>query len=203
MASKTSICNKALRKLGEPAVLDIETDDRTSASICNASFEDVLTEVLREHPWNFAVTRAALNKDAGTPLYEFSSQYVLPTTPPILRLLCVENNIDYSLEGGFLFTNTTENTINIKYLAFIDNVSKFDSSFVEALAARLAWEIAYAVTGKPERVQALQQEYIQTLRLAKENDAQENTITPIDESRWSLGRFRSSSRITTNIDVDA
>jgi hypothetical protein len=68
MVSKTSICNKALRKLGSKPVMNVDTDTSRQATLCKSAYDDILDEVLREHNWNFAVTRQALNKDGSMAL---------------------------------------------------------------------------------------------------------------------------------------
>jgi len=110
--SKTSICNKALRKLGAKALINIDTDTSPEATLCKASYDTVLLEVLRMHNWNFAIFRQSLNLDAsGTPVFQYTNRFILPTIPIFIKLLSVENDIDFKLENNFLVTN--EPTVNI------------------------------------------------------------------------------------------
>ncbi len=191
MVSKTSICNKTLRKLGAKPVINVDTDTSRQATLCKSAYDDVLDEVLREHNWNFAVTRQALNKDAsGSPLYEFSNRFILPTLPKFIKLISIENNPDYRLESGFILANAEE--LNIRYVARITDTNRYDSMFIEVLSARLAAEIAFALTSDATGktlTQKMQQEYLLALSRARDIDFQEDNQKAITNSQWNDSRF--------------
>ena len=81
MASKTSICNKALRRLGiSQTILNVDTDSTTQSSILKSSYDEVLESVLRMHNWSFATFRQSLNINTSkNTVYGFKNAYVLPT----------------------------------------------------------------------------------------------------------------------------
>ena len=59
MASVIDICNKALDKLGQNPIISL-TDGNKAANLCTRNWPLVRDQVLREHPWNFAMKRAIL-----------------------------------------------------------------------------------------------------------------------------------------------
>lgn len=180
--SKTSICNKALRKLGANPLMNVDTDNTKPATLCKASYDDVLQEVLRMHNWNFAVFRQSLVLDAsGSPIYEFSNRFILPTIPIFIRLLSVENNIEFRLENNFLLTN--ESAVNIRFIGKETDPNKYDSLFIECFAARLAYEIGYSVTSDETRIARTKQDLVESLSLARERDnLEDNDVAETSDS---------------------
>lgn len=62
----------------------------------------------------------------------------------------------------------------IDYIADIDKPALFDSMFIDALALRLAAELAKPLTGDNSKRQAMLQEYFLALDAAKVDDAKES-----------------------------
>lgn len=59
-SSKIDIANIALNKLGQRAITSFTQSGSTQAAAINRVYEDILKEVLSEHPWSFAQKRVAL-----------------------------------------------------------------------------------------------------------------------------------------------
>lgn len=66
--TKLQICNKALRLLGLQAITQthLDNDSNEQARILNDIYTSVRDEVLKVHPWNFAIKRAELTELGGT-----------------------------------------------------------------------------------------------------------------------------------------
>ena len=180
MTSKTSICNKALIKVGVDPVINIDTDTSPRATRCKAAYDDALEEVLRMHNWNFAVFRQALNRDTSfTPAYGYTNAFVLPTIPKLVKIIEAQNNIDYKIENGFLLTN--EASASIRFVGRETDTTKYDSLFVEILALRIAVEIGFKLTGNTQLMLILEEKYQQMLSFARNRDFiednQESEIT--------------------------
>lgn len=186
MTSKTSICNKSLRKIGVSTVINIDTDTSPQATACRAVYDDILLEVLREHEWNFAIFRKDLAQDVITPVYEYSYRFVLPTYPIIVRLLDVYNNEDYKIENGYLLTNET--TAKIKYVGKETDPNKYDSLFIEAFSLRIAQEVCFQLTGDKALSSSMYELYSLALQNAKDKNYQEDNLTPITGSRYNDAR---------------
>jgi len=186
MTSKTSICNKSLRKIGVSTVINIDTDTSPQATACRAVYDDILLEVLREHEWNFAIFRKDLAQDITTPVYEYSYRFVLPTYPIIVRLLDVYNNEDYKIENGYLLTNET--TAKIKYVGKETDPNKYDSLFIEAFSLRIAQEVCFQLTGDKALSSSMYELYSLALQNAKDKNYQEDNLTPITGSRYNDAR---------------
>ncbi len=57
--SDVEICNSALQKLGAETITTL-ADNSRRASLCNRQYDKIRKKLLRAHPWNFAIKRAAL-----------------------------------------------------------------------------------------------------------------------------------------------
>ena len=176
MATEVSICANALRRLGDDPIVSL-TDDTERARLCNAFYSEARDEVLRSHPWNFAITRQQLSQLSATPLYQYSYQYALPTDPFCLRVLEMEYS-DYvfkieHLAGTGRVLLTDEGTAKIIYIARITDTAQFDSLFIDTLTAKLSVDLAYPVTGSVQLQQNMQKLFESKLRESRSVDGQE------------------------------
>lgn len=196
MTSKTSICNKALVKIGVDPVINIDTDTSPRATRCKAAYDDALEEVLRLHNWNFAIFRQTLNQDTSrTPAYGYTKSYVLPTIPKIIRIIEEKDNIDYKIENNFLLTN--EASVSIRFVGRETDTTKYDSLFIEILALRIATEIGFKLTGNVQLIQLLEQKYQQMMSFARNRDFIEDNQKPLLVSSFNESRLVSYDKIET------
>ena len=192
MASKTEIANRALAKLGQPRVANIETDNSKAPKALNEMYDQVRDALLAEYPWNFALTRAQLAKDATSPAWDWANAYTVPSD--FLSLVEVKNNPAYSLERGKILTNQGA-PIYILYVARIDDAGEFDALFVEAFASRLALEGVELIVESNTKKQLLMREYQDALKVAFMSDAIQNQPVIRAESEWLLARNSYSDEI--------
>ena len=179
MATEVSICSNALRRLGDSPITTL-SDNTERARLCNAFYGEARDAVLRSHPWNFAITRAALAQLSSTPAYGYSYQYSLPTDPYCLRVLEMEYT-DYKFkiensatEGRVLLTDESE--AKILYVAKVTDPTKFDAMFTDTLTAKLAVDLAYPVTNSVQFQAQMQKLYQLKLSEARSIDGQEGFI---------------------------
>ena len=187
--SQTEICNIALNMLGADRITAI-TDESANARRLNDIYEEVLFDVLREHPWNFAIQRAQLARLGSNPLFEYDCQFQLPND--CLRVISASDSSgyaitdnDYKIEGRALLCDET--TIYIKYIAKITDPTQYDTQFIYLFATRLAAETAYAITNNKATADLLMQLYTARLEKAKASDAQESSsIETQDLDLWTI-----------------
>jgi hypothetical protein len=157
MTSKTELCNLALLKLGKARVQDIDTDPSQQATDLKLAYDFTLNQILDEAQWSFAVRRQALNKLTETPLYQWNYKFALPTNPEYIKLISIENDPLYSIEGKYILTN--EDNIKITYIARITDPSEYTTGFKNAFVLLLASKICYNLTGSDSREKQLLSEY--------------------------------------------
>jgi hypothetical protein len=193
MADYVTAANKALSLLGENDQLRDPDDDSAPARTVRAVWDTVRKEVLRDHPWNFAIRRTRLTADASWSGIGFAYAFPLPSAPAeCLRLLEIlepaTRSDDYALEGGKILCDDL-GPIAIRYVADVEDVSRWDPLFVDAFAAKLAFQICDRITGDLSRQSAMEAVYRRALSKAKGVDAKENPPVPFEDSSWVTARY--------------
>jgi len=188
--TETSICNSALAKLGAKRIASLDEDSK-EARLCKEQYSKLRNEVLRSHPWNFAIKRAALALDTASPAYGFDNYFVLPSD--FLRILDTEYlNEKYKIEnnGGNRRIATDAATINARYIAEVTTTALFSADFAEVLAWRIAADLAYAIVQSRGVAQDIFASYQWHLRNARSYDAQEGSPDSFIADTWITSRSR-------------
>lgn len=188
MASETDICNIALSNLGERPIA-IRTDQNQRARACDNRFNDVRDLVLRSHVWNCALRREGpMPSSATAPKWGYDYAYPIPAE--MLRLISVkENEYPFKIEGDNIVTNST--TLHILYIERVTDTTKYDALLIQAIALRLATEIAQDITGKTQLKEALMRKYREVMSEARSADAAEGTPQKIESDLWLESRYTS------------
>jgi len=186
MSSVVDICNRALDKLGHGAITSL-TDGTKASDLCNRTWDIVRDQVLRDHPWNFAVVRTITAPSATAPSWGFTYQHPVPSD--FLRLLEVRDMSagEYQVESNQILAD--DDTLYIRYIARITDPVQFDSLFVDAVSSRLAYELCEALTQSNTKRNILWEEYTDGLTRAKRADAQENPPMVLEEDDWVNVRY--------------
>lgn len=147
-ASETTICNLALGKLGARRIIALD-EESVEARACLLHYAETRDEVLRHHPWNFAMKREVLTQLATPPKFGWMFAYELPTD--CLRVFEMNGahwggrKRPWEVEGRALLINDEQAWI--RYISRVTDCNLFDSIFVDALATKLASKIARPLTG--------------------------------------------------------
>lgn len=199
MASKVDICNRALTKLGAQRILSL-SDDLKPARECNSAFDIVRDAELRNHTWSFSKTRASLAALAAAPAWGFSRQFQLPNDclrvvrvgeyypGPVLDDYVNSNTADYAIEGRRILTDY-DAPLKILYIARVTDATQYDSAFIEALACRLAMELAEPLTQSNTKRELAQSEYRSALLDAVRANAIELPPEQTQDDAWNLARL--------------
>jgi len=180
MASSTDICNLALAYVGSKSIINLNDDDKR-ARLCKQLYPICRDELLRSHPWNFAIEEKDLAQLTSKPKCGFTRKFALPAD--FLRLIQLQSRyIDYRLEGGEIHTD--EKAITIKYIAIIEDSERFDSAFTVTLSYRIAKDLAFALADDSNLHNLMTDQYRRALANARSMDAQENPATVIYADEW-------------------
>ena len=173
MASDVDICNSALNMIGASNIISL-TEDSRAARVCNQRYTSVRDAVFRAHPWNCLIKRAEIAADATTPAFEFEYQHTLPNDPYCLRVLRPQDtDTVFRVEGRKVLTNTTP--FKFIFVSRVTDPNEYDQLLIEALAARLAADISYALVNSAALTQSLSAMYDAKLSEARFVDATEGT----------------------------
>lgn len=184
--SKTFICNRALSKLGEPRVTDIDNDSSPPAQTLSEMYDNVRDAVLQSYPWGFALMLTHIAKDGTAPDWDYDNRYLLPTD--CLALVEIKNNPDYRIRGKYIHTDEGS-PLYILYTARITDAAKYPPMFIEALAARLAYESAERITQSNTKKEAAAQDYQFAISAAYASEAIQNPPQPLPEDAWLDARL--------------
>lgn len=149
MASKIDVFNMALGHVGISTTVADELERSPERVICTR-YWDTCRDALfsyKDMPWNFAVTRVTL-ADIGDPPFGWGYRYRYPNDcinalgivgatgrvePPEAR---VKFEVQYEADGRVILTDVEEAVL--VYVKRINEVERWPSAFVEAMAYRLA-----------------------------------------------------------------
>lgn len=187
-SSVVQICNLALSWLGGDLIISLD-DETVEAKLCKANYEPLRDAVLEEREWTFAVVRKELAALQSVPLYGFDKAFQIP--PATLRVLQIsrggdsveagadnsryntgqgrEERIDWLREGSTVVANNAERVF-ARLLTRVTDTTKFSAAFDQALAARIAMDIALPLTNSDKMQQSMTAMYGQKLRIAAGTD---------------------------------
>lgn len=186
MSSVVDVCNKALDKLGAGSITSL-TDGNKVANLCSRNWPLIRDQVLRDHPWNFAVARATLAPSATAPEWGFAYIHSFPTN--LVKLLEVKDltSESYEVEGRSILAD--DDVLYIRYIYRVEDPTLYDNLFIDAVSTRLAFELCEGLTQSNTKKEALWAEYLDSLNRAKRSDAVENPTTGFEEDDWITARL--------------
>lgn len=179
--SVIAICNRAL-DFCRAAPISALTDASEAARLCSRNYTASRDAVLHAYPWNAALRRASLPALAEPPAWGYTRQYELPQD--CLRIHRIADNPAYAREGRRLLTDAAA-PLYLLYIARIEDPSTFDPLLVEAIAARLAYDIGGKLIESSSAEASLLERYQRILVEARQIDAQEGTPEAVEaQSGW-------------------
>ena len=199
MASDVDIANRALTKLGAARIGAFNEQNKQARAV-ESMFDIVRDAELRAHIWAFSVKRDTLTVDTNSPDWGFNFQYVIPTD--CLRIIQVNefypgpdmsdyrnmSTAEYQIEGGFILSHEADD-LKVRYISQVTDTTKWDSTFVEAFACKLAVELAEDLTQSNTKRQLAWDEYKQALTTAIRSGAIEQQHTDMPDDSWMLSRI--------------
>lgn len=177
--SSIEIVNYSLSLIGQKAITSFDDGSRASNE-ANLKYPLVRDMLLRQHEYSFATKRLKLVKDAVQPAFGYTEQFIMPMSDFIRALSFTERAQNrgtydhpgrFEIEGDRLLTDHSE--VFLRYTFRNENVTQYPADFVSALAATLAMEYSFAITGSQAvfaNLAALADRYI---RRARSTDSKE------------------------------
>lgn len=179
-------CNSALQRVGATTILSL-SDNSPEARACSVAYDSNRRDELRKHTWNFAVKRVVLAPDATEPAFDFKYAFTLPSD--CLRVLRPATaDLDWQIEGRKILTNDST-TLNLRYIADIEDCAQWDASFYNVVAAALAVDIVERLTQSNVKKQNLEKDYDDSVKMARRVDAFEGGPEDAPEDDWWIARL--------------
>ena len=147
------ICNQAIGWLGGNRITSLD-DGTTEANLCKDNFEFLRDAVLETVDWSFAKKQVRLTPLTTTPAFRFDQQFLQPAD--VLRIITAGAKDDFTdileWEPGVndsnqqvVYANNTE-VLYLLYVSRQEETTKFPPLFAQALAQRLAADLAIPLT---------------------------------------------------------
>jgi len=184
-ASKVSICNAALDRIGAPPIAALDEDTKRARTMA-VVYDLVLDLVLAEAAWPFALKRASLARSADAPAYGYAYAYQLPTDFISLESMADGPGLDYQIEGNQIVTDAE--SVRLRYVRRVADPNLFPPSFVDLLALRLAAEIALTITRKSSDFETLMALYKQRLGEVRDIVSADQGAPQEETPYWTEGR---------------
>jgi len=182
--SPVAICNQALGWVGGDLITSLD-DESKEAKLCKANYELLRDAVLEEREWTFAVERIELAKVSEDPVYGWGAMFQIP--PRVIRILQIsgsatglsaitrggtgmgqESRLEWNREGDKVMCNA--GAVFARCLVQVKDTNKFSPAFSQALAARMAMDLAIPIASSRLLQKDMAQMYGEKIRLAAGTD---------------------------------
>lgn len=180
------IADIALAHLGQES-LSVYTEDTRNGRAIRKYYDLARQVVLESSKWPFAVKRVVLSPVVGSPAFEWTYTFGLPSDLIKINEVWDTSNssIEYEREGPNLLCNS--DTIRLKYTYNNETIADYTAKFVDAMALKLAAAACYEITGSRTEAQSLEEQFSVKLFEAKSSsDRGTNTLQVVDNSTWAV-----------------
>ena len=176
MASDTDSANVALRLVGATPITSL-TDGSDNANVVDDIFTELLDDLLRSHPWNFATKRVQLARLVTAPEFEFDYAYAHPSD--WLRTISVHDNdaghgtVLYRTEqvDGQNVIVSSSDAIYLRYVYRVTDQSLMSADFRRAFQLSLARDLSLPLASSNTMQDAYSREASRALARARSSDA--------------------------------
>ena len=178
------ICNQAIGWLGGNRITSLD-DGTTEAKLCKDNFTFIRDAVLEAMDWSFAKKQTRLTPLATAPDFRFDQQFLLPSD--VLRIITAGAVEDFSdwleweRQADVVAADT--DVLYLLYVARITDTTRFPPSFTQALAQRIAADLAVPLTENAGLSQRYWQLYERKLAEAASNDGMQGRQQKIKSGR--------------------
>jgi hypothetical protein len=195
MISETSICNQALSWIGGNQIDSLE-EPSTEATWCRNNYPFLRDAVLEERQWTFATVRA-ISEVAETPIWG-TGLYAHPVPLDWLGVFRVYrdqngNRANWHREGRDVIADAAKvymwGTLRVTDTGF------FTTMFVQALAARIAADLAIAFSQSRQLQADMWALYERKLDDAAARDGQQGRNEVIEQTVLTSARINDGSRL--------
>ena len=194
MLSDIEICNIALSRVAQTEPIVSFTEKSKAAELCSVFYGALRELVLSDFPWPFAESIVNL-ADIGSPAPGWAYRYRYPADclkireiiqPGQRRPLSSEFQIPFKIgyDAGGRVIHTDQPDAGVRFTFKVTDPTFFDSLFVDALAWRLAMDLALPLSSKPDLQTFATQQYQMALTKAEASAFNESQDDPEPDSEF-------------------
>lgn len=200
--SPTELGNLALDELRQKPITSIEPPYTDIEKLVARQYDIAREFVFRNTIPNFAKTRATCPRLAEAPLFDFTDAYQMPNN--YIRLLSVDDVDDmrqrdhYDITGRSILMNKAGAvSIDLRFVADVLDISKWEPNFRDAVVLKLAANLAYPITGKASVVARVEAKLEKLWPLLISIDGQERPPYRVQHSKALAARRGANGRDNT------
>jgi hypothetical protein len=198
-ATKLEVYNLAIDVIKDTA-LQSTSDPSATAKWMNRNYDQIVKELLRAYPWNFAKKFVSLSAEAEAPEHTWTYSY--KPTPGWLRVLPIRRGgnrfgtlVPYEVAGNRIYTNEAAPLKVVLIMDKTANPGEWDPLFVRMVSASLALGMANKFTSKNKFIELASQMLTNARALAEQIDSFEGSPEPIES--FDIIRARGSDENIT------
>jgi hypothetical protein len=206
MASDVLICNKALSRIGCGRISSLVSPSTKEAKECKLIFETCRDATLEAHDWSFARKRKELSKYADSyagwdyayqippdciaprKIYDpYEGEVNIPGFSSTREPIKFEPATNSDLDKGLILTN--QDDALLIYTARVTDVNRFSAMYIDALAYKLAADLAVPLRGKEALSRTMIMLFDAAVVRAQASDAQKGYETPNTSNSFVESRY--------------
>lgn len=165
------VWNRAISRVSQSTRVQDEADASQAAEVCRLHYADCLGELLEDFPWSWAKGQSNVAALSTVTRVGWEYAYNLPTDCLVPRaildgevriaLVPGETRVPWELQandtrnGKVLCTDADLSDAALEYTAWVETVEVFPRLFVDALAWRLAGELALGLAQSSIRYETI------------------------------------------------
>lgn len=188
--SKTNIINKSLLLIGASPITSID-DGSNTANLISGLYEISLKSVLSECKWNFATKRSALSTSSTTSLgfYDVGETIIYDKPSDMVRIFDVSpKSAVFREEGDLIISDSSD--LAVRYVYYLEDTTKYSIYFIDALADRLASEIAFPIVNDKSLTAIMMDKYEKiSLPKAKSMNSQTGKHQVLVDDAWEVAKY--------------
>ncbi|KEX95167.1 hypothetical protein HA62_29795 [Pseudomonas putida] len=194
MSSDIEICNVALSRVAHTQPIVSFTEKSKAAELCAVFYTTLRDLVLADFPWPFAESIVNL-ADIGSPAPGWAYRYRYPASclkvrdiiqpgqrRPLTADLQIPFKIGYDTGGKVIHTDQPE--AGVRFTFRVEDSTFFDPLFADALAWRLAMDLALPLSSKPDLQAFANQQFQLAMTKAEGSAFEESQDDPEPESEF-------------------
>ena len=191
--NKTIIVNKALTLIGAEPITSL-TDGTNNVEIMTNVYQTALRAILASCRWNFATKRALLTTSTTALAWmHIDETFIYDKPVDVVRIFGTNDDRAIWREEGTVIASDTAG-LGIKYTSYLDDPSKYTSSFIEAFVDLLAFQACYMILNDATLASKLLDKYEKlSLPRAQGENAQTGTQQYVLDDAWELSKFSNGS----------
>lgn len=199
-ATKLSLYNGALRKLGQRRLASLSVEDLSRRTLDDIWDDGLVDFCLEQGQWGFVTRASQLEASVDVePDFGYRYAYAIPSDFKSIVAICTDGYfinplIRYSIEAGYIYSDCSE--IYLKYISsditYGYDFSTWSAAFVDFVETVFAYRTCPIIAKSDTKEKKLKDEVKETRLIARNNDMQNKPPVKPAMGSWAIARLRAN-----------